>query len=261
MSKTITLSLIKSLIFEAVKAESYDTGRIDKSADPVKTAAGVASEQAGGEAHQERQLLRSLKQAIGKFEAQMGEFLDAASGSISNTLSASSDNFTITMVVNDRYNNGMANPMASLCEDYLISSMLFAWWNSRKQEFAKNYLLMAQDDIDHIRLCLCKAAPENSTSGYEDVNGIVNGSLPSIVEYIKEYTAVLGSTFVAPSVSTVPFGLPVTYSSSDEDIAEVDEHGNVTLVDTGTVIITATFAGNDEYLPSSGSYKLIITEP
>ena len=260
MSKTITLSLKKSLIFEAVKAESFDTGRIDKSADPVKNAAGVAVEQAGGEAHQERQLLRSLKQAIGKFEAQMGEFLDAASGSISNTLSTT-DSFTITMAVNDRYNNGMANPMASLCEDFLISSMLFTWWNSRKQDFAKTYLLTAQDDIDHIRLCLCKAAPENSQSGYEDVNGAVTGSKPSTVEYIKEYTAILGTPFEAPSVDTVPFDLPVTYSSSDEDIAEVDEHGNVTLVDTGTVVITATFAGNDEYLPSSGSYKLTIIEP
>lgn len=176
MSKTITLNLKKSLVFEAVKAESFDTGRIDKTADPVKNAPAAAMEQAGGEAHQERQLLRYLKQAIGKFEAQMGEFLDAADGSISNTLTAANDAFTIVMVVSDRYNDGMADPMSSLCEDYLISSMLFTWWNARKQDFAKTFILMAQDDIDHIRLCLCKTAPDASESDYTDVTGTVTPS-------------------------------------------------------------------------------------
>ena len=173
MSKTITITLEKDLIMEAVKAESFDTGRLDKSVDPVKNAPAASLEQAGGEIHQERQLLRFLKQAIGKFEAQMGEFLDSAVGTISNTLSASSSRFTITMVVGDRYNSGMANPMSSLCEDYLINSMLFTWWNSRKQEFAKSFLLMAQDDIDHIRLCLVKTAPESSDKEYTDVDGSV----------------------------------------------------------------------------------------
>lgn len=174
MSKTITLSLQKDLIFEAVKAESFDAGRLDKSADPVKNAAGAALEQAGGENHQERQLLRFLKQAVGKFEAQMAEFLDAASGSISDTLSAATSAFTITMVVNDRYNNGLAKPMASLCEDYLVNSMLFTWWNSRKQDYAKSFLLMAQDDIDHVRLCLSKTSPAASSSSYTDVTGNVS---------------------------------------------------------------------------------------
>ena len=174
MSKTITLSLQKDLIFEAVKAESFDAGRIEKSVDPVKNASAASSEQAGGEEHQERQLLRFLKQSVGKFEAQMAEFLDAANGSISDTLSASTSAFTITMIVNERYNSGLATPMASLCEDYLVNSMLFAWWNSRKQDYAKSFLLMAQDDIDHVRLCLSKTSPAASSSSYTDVTGNVS---------------------------------------------------------------------------------------
>ena len=179
MSKTITLNLQKDLIFEAVKAESFDAGRIEKSADPVKNAAAAASEQAGGEQHQDRQLLRYLKQAVGKFEAQMGEFLDAASGSISDTLATTSTSaFSITMIVNDRYNSGLATPMSSLCEDYLVNCMLFTWWNSRKQDYAKSFLLMAQDDIDHVRLCLCKTSPEASSSSYTDVTGSVSYNSP-----------------------------------------------------------------------------------
>ena len=173
MSKTITINLEKDLIFEAVKAETYDTGRINKSADPVKNAPIGMADQAGGEQHQERQLLRFLKQAVAKFEAQMGEFLDASEGAVANTLSASASPFTITMIVNDRYNDGMANPMNSLCEDFLINQMLFTWWNGRDQDFSKTFVLMAQDDIENIRLCLIKTAPEASSVNYTDVTGTV----------------------------------------------------------------------------------------
>lgn len=175
MSKTITLTLEKDLILEAVMAESFDAGRIDKTSDPVKVAPAASSEQAGGETHQERQLLRYLKAAVGKFESQMGEFLDAANGSISNTLKTTTGStFTITMIVNNRYNSGMASPMADLCEDYLINQMLFTWWNSRKQDYAKSFLLNAQDDIDHVRLIMCKTAPAASSKDYNDVNGQVS---------------------------------------------------------------------------------------
>lgn len=176
MAKTIELNLKKDLIMEAVKAESYDSARINKSADPVKNAPASMSQQAGGEAHQERQLLRYIKQAVAKFEAQMGEFLDAGEGTISNTLSASSDNFKITMVVNDRYNDGMADPMSSLAEDFIINMALFTWWNSRSQDFAKTFVAMAQDDIDNVRLCLAKTAPASSSSNYTDVTGTVTPS-------------------------------------------------------------------------------------
>lgn len=179
MAKTITLNLEKDLIFEAVKAETYDTGRITKSNDPVKNAPTVLSEQAGGEQHQERQMLRSLKQAVGKFEAQMVEFLDAGNGTINNTLSSSTSPFTITMVVSDRYNNGLANPMSSLCEDYLVNSMLYTWWNSRDQNFSKQFIINAQDSIDHIRLCLAKSAPTASSVDYTDVTGEVTEDQPS----------------------------------------------------------------------------------
>lgn len=174
--KTVTLNLKKSLILEAVKAETHDTGRMDKAADPVKNASAVEVEQAGGETHQERQLFRTLKESVGKFEAQMVEFLDPVSGSITNTLSAANDAFTIVMKVNDRYNTGAADPMASLCEGYLIQTMLYTWWNVRKQDYAKTFLLNAQDNIDHIRLCFGKTAPESSASGYEDVTGTVTQS-------------------------------------------------------------------------------------
>lgn len=176
MAKTITLNLQKDLILEAVKAETYDTGRIVKSNDPVKNASTVLVEQAGGEQHQERQMLRSLKQAVGAFEAQMVEFLDAGNGNINNTLTANQSAFTITMVVSDRYNNGLADPMSSLCEDYLINKMMYSWWVSRDQKFANQFAISAQDSINNIRICLAKSAPTASSSNYTDVTGNVTQS-------------------------------------------------------------------------------------
>lgn len=174
MAKTITLTLQKDLIFEAVKSETYDTARITKNGDPVKNASMAMSEQAGGEQHQERQLLRSLKTAIAKFEAQMGEFLDNGSGAVNDTLSSTTSQFTITLQVNDRYNSGLAKPMSSLCEDYLINTMLFGWWNSRNQAFAQQFSVNALDDIQHVHLCMGKTAPAASSTDYTNVTGVVS---------------------------------------------------------------------------------------
>lgn len=174
MSKTITLTLEKDLIFEAVKAESFNTGRMDKSAEPVRNAVATAAEQAGGEEHQERMLLRYLKAAVGKFEAQVAEFLEPGAGSVADTLSATDSTFTITLVVSDRYNNGLATPLASLCEDFLICHMLASWWNLFKPDYAKNYYLNAQDALNHIRLCFSKTSPAASGGDYTDVAGTVN---------------------------------------------------------------------------------------
>ncbi len=74
-------------------------------------------------------------------------------------------------------------------------------------------------------------------------------------------TAVLGSSFTAPTLSMSPSGLTVTYSSSNTGVATVNSStGAVTLVAAGTTVITATFAGNDNYNANSASYTLTVRE-
>lgn len=75
-----------------------------------------------------------------------------------------------------------------------------------------------------------------------------------------EFTINLGETFTAPTL-TNPNNLEVTWESSNTNVATVANDGTVTL---GTVAgyteITASFAGNDNYLPGSASYRLTVVD-
>lgn len=72
----------------------------------------------------------------------------------------------------------------------------------------------------------------------------------------EEYEVTLGEDFTAPVLTTNPEGLDVTYTSSNEAVATVDETGSVTLVSAGSTTITASFAGNESYRKASVSYAL-----
>ena len=77
----------------------------------------------------------------------------------------------------------------------------------------------------------------------------------------SEVEATVGlKTFHGPKLNN-PNNLKVTYTSSDEQIATVDEQGNVFLGATaGIVTITAAFAGNDNYEAGEASYQIILSE-
>lgn len=176
MSKTITLSLKKPLIIEAVKADTFQTGQVDKSADPVKNAALAYNEQAGDETYQERKLVRFLRSGLARFAAAMNEFVDSENGSIEYTLADNNDNITIAIVVSDRYNDGLAQPLSSFAEEYITYTMDYMWWQSIKPALAKDYYEYAQDTLTQIRLCLAKTAPAASEISYTSVTGTVTSS-------------------------------------------------------------------------------------
>lgn len=70
----------------------------------------------------------------------------------------------------------------------------------------------------------------------------------------------LGDTFTAPTLTTTPSGLSVTYSSNAPDVATVDTNtGAIDIVGTGTATITASFAGNDSYRAASASYTIEVS--
>ena len=175
--KTITLSLDRALIIQAVKDDTFITGQIDKSADAVKNAQLAFNEQAGDEEHHERKMLRTLRTAVSKFEANMMEFVDSSNGSIDDTLAnttAENTAFVITISVPDRYNSGQAKPLSSMAFEFIVNQMLYAWWQSVKPALAKDYLTFSQDSLMRIRLCLAKSAPTAANADYTDITGTVS---------------------------------------------------------------------------------------
>lgn len=65
------------------------------------------------------------------------------------------------------------------------------------------------------------------------------------------------STFVAPTLTTDPADLSVSYESNNATVATVDAEGNVTLTGaTGNATIKASFDGDDTYAAGSASYVI-----
>lgn len=69
--------------------------------------------------------------------------------------------------------------------------------------------------------------------------------------------ATIDEDFTPPTLAN-PNQLPVTYSSSDTNVATVNDEGQITLVSPGVTTITANFAGNNIYEKGSVSYELTV---
>lgn len=60
---------------------------------------------------------------------------------------------------------------------------------------------------------------------------------------------------------TNPNSITVSYTSSDENVAEVNAYGQVTIIAVGTTTISAVFEGNETYKPATVSYTLTVAAP
>ena len=74
---------------------------------------------------------------------------------------------------------------------------------------------------------------------------------------VETFTAIIGEDNEFP-VLINPNELPVTYTSSDENVATIDEDGNITLVAAGETTITATSDETSEFKAGEASYVLVV---
>ena len=89
----------------------------------------------------------------------------------------------------------------------------------------------------------------------------VNKATASVTFASKTANAKIGESYASQTATTIPSGLPLTYSSSNTGVATVDaSSGTVTLLSPGSTTITATFAGNDNYTAAQDSYKLSVAK-
>ena len=75
----------------------------------------------------------------------------------------------------------------------------------------------------------------------------------------SEVSVVVGSEFSQPVLSN-PYSLDVTFASSDESVATIDEDGVVSVISNGTTVITASAAESDYFEAASASYTLNVSK-
>ena len=81
---------------------------------------------------------------------------------------------------------------------------------------------------------------------------------PANIAFATEtVTVTIGDDFTAPGLQN-PNQLELTWTSSDEDVATVAADGTVTILAPGTTVITAAFAGNDDFLAASVAYTITV---
>ena len=203
----------------------------------------------------------------------VGTTVISASFAGDDTYLAGSVSYTLTVEKADPIDNGLAFSSATataiLGEEFMGPTLinpycLKVYWSSSDETVA------TVDDDGYVRLI---AAGETVISAMFEGNdeylaGTVSYTLtvekPAPVDNGLAFssvtaTATLGEEFTPPVLSN-PYNLPLTWTSSNEGVASVDEEGAVTLVSAGVTDIAAMFAGNDDYLSGTVSYTLTVEE-
>lgn len=85
---------------------------------------------------------------------------------------------------------------------------------------------------------------------------------PELVFDQEEYTANMreGNTFSGATLHNESEVAPLTYTSSNEEVAEVAANGVVILRSMGETTITVWFAGDNDFKATSASYKLTVID-
>jgi hypothetical protein len=102
----------------------------------------------------------------------------------------------------------------------------------------------------------------HQTAAKAETEVTIGGSLTNLDVYTNTEAGQLTASVTSENVAVA--GATVTWSSSNEQVATIDEDGNVTLVAKGTVKFTATYAGDATYKGSSATtdeYTVISTKP
>lgn len=73
----------------------------------------------------------------------------------------------------------------------------------------------------------------------------------------KNAEAFLGEDFTAPKLNN-PNELPITWASTNGEVATVDESGSVTIAGTGITTIIAATEGNEQFAAGNAKYELTV---
>jgi len=181
----IRLTIIKPLIIEAVKNETFLKGQTDKAATanasgtPTGGIALAYHEQAGDETYHERLIARSLATYVADFKSLLGDFLTANGQTSGDNIieTVDGDNLILTLSVSDRFNTSLTDALAKLASEYITNATLMDWWRPINERQSALYGTFLERNIASIRRCFNKTAPAVPTTPYTETLEITGSAV------------------------------------------------------------------------------------
>ena len=178
----IKLTLYKSVILEAVKAETQIKSVIDRSSD--NNAVQLAyHEAAGDEEMHERKLLRCIETSLATFKVELASFLDSIHLSQGHNVysTTAEDAIYIHISVSKRFNTSMIDPLAKLCSKFIEDNTLVLWWGAiGDQKQSQFYQAQLLADMAEIKVAFSKLSPVSVDIPYTSSLSVSPGSTITI---------------------------------------------------------------------------------
>lgn len=161
--KTITLTLLRSVIMDGVKIDTHIKGLIAKATD--ERAVSLAyQETAGDEDEHERKLLASMVSNAESLSTIFSDYLgykenDMGDNSVIVDF-ADTDKIVYTLYVSDRFNENYTSSLARLSSSYISLSMLSDWYDIIDPKQSEVYQNSASKKLMDIKRCFNKTSPK-----------------------------------------------------------------------------------------------------
>lgn len=178
---TIKITLIKSLIIEAIKNVTFLKGKIDETNPQLQNLA--YNEQAGDDQWHERILERNLFAGVEKVKSTIIEHLESIGATIGDndfSTQTNDDNIIIFLNVPERFNVSQTSTLSQMISKCVEDYMLYNWFTPINLQQSESYLKMYQFDIEKIMGAFSKTAPtipqrryttEVSVEAFDDMDG------------------------------------------------------------------------------------------
>ena len=178
MNYTITLTLVKSLILNSVKNETFLRGQVVKAADQ-KLITEAYHEQAGDEAYQEAILNRGLYTNLEELKTHLSDYLTSSGQSSADNITSTEedDDIIITLLVSDRFNHSYTNSLAKLSSKYIEEAMLMDWWKPINEKQSALYAQFVERELAAIKRCFNKTAPVAPSYKYPTSLSVIASSI------------------------------------------------------------------------------------
>lgn len=167
----IQLTLSKSLITEAVKAETFLRGNYVKASDQSGSTATVGYKtQAGDDEVDERKLDRDIRYAAEKLKTVFVDYITPsaiAKGDDIIDSSDSDDQIVYRLTVSTRWNGTLTDACARLSSRYIQDCATMLWYQAiGDRQQTEYYAVLLRQDETEVRKCFVKSPPEAPSLSY-----------------------------------------------------------------------------------------------